>query len=148
MQFNSLAFAAFIAVVLSLYFVEGRRGHVRTQNVLLLASSYFFYGWWDARFLALILSVAAVDFLAASRIATAGTPSARKRWLALSLTWDLGTLCVFKYLGFFADSAAAALGALGFERVDEDTIRVTLSARQVRSWLITATGVEEEPADS
>ena len=58
MQFNSLAFAAFIAVVLSLYFVEGRRGHVRTQNVLLLASSYFFYGWWDWRFLSLIILLA------------------------------------------------------------------------------------------
>ncbi len=109
--FNSLDFATFLLVALGAW--HALPGRFRLP--WLLAASCFFYAWWDPRFLALILSVAAVDFLAAGRIARAATARSRRAWLGLSLAWDLGALCVFKYLGFFVESAEAALQALGFQ---------------------------------
>jgi D-alanyl-lipoteichoic acid acyltransferase DltB (MBOAT superfamily) len=52
MVFNSITFLIFLAVVLALYY---RLGH-RLQNWMLLAASYLFYGWWDYRFLGLLLT--------------------------------------------------------------------------------------------
>ena len=60
MQFISTAFWLFLPTVLVLYWVL--QGRLRAQNGLLLAASYFFYGWWDARFLALIAASTAIDF--------------------------------------------------------------------------------------
>jgi len=58
--FNSLAFAAFLPVVLALYYCLSHR----RQNWMLLAASYVFYGWWDERFLFLMICSTAFDFLA------------------------------------------------------------------------------------
>ena len=66
MLFNSLEFAIFLPVVFLLYQLSRKR--VRLQNTLILASSYLFYGWWDVRFLQLIIISTAVDFLAALMI--------------------------------------------------------------------------------
>ena len=60
MIFNSLAFAIFFALVFPAAFVL--RGHVKARNLLLLASSYFFYGWWDWRFLSLIVASTLIDY--------------------------------------------------------------------------------------
>ena len=61
MLFNSLAFLIFLPVVFLLYWkVLGQR--TRLQNYLLLGASYVFYGWWDVRFLSLIVLSSAVDF--------------------------------------------------------------------------------------
>lgn len=50
MFFNSIEFAAFLPTVLLVYYCLPRK----PQNVWLLAASYFFYGWWDWRFMALV----------------------------------------------------------------------------------------------
>ncbi|MFK7742646.1 MAG: MBOAT family protein [Planctomycetota bacterium] len=84
------------------------------RKASLLVASLFFYGCWDWRFLGLILGCAAVDYFCAKRIhacQTAGTKG--KRWLTISLCYDLGTLAFFKYFNFFADSATLFLGWLG-----------------------------------
>ena len=109
MLFTSLDFVVFLAVTFSLYW----RLPLRGQNLLLLAASYVFYGWWDWRFLGLIILSSAVDFVAGARIAGSSSVSARRRWLALSLGVNLGTLGLFKYFDFFAESLAAALGVWG-----------------------------------
>jgi D-alanyl-lipoteichoic acid acyltransferase DltB (MBOAT superfamily) len=111
MLFNSLAFAAFLSLALGLFHALPRRH----RTAVLLAASLVFYGWWDARFLSLVLSVAGVDFLAARGLARSSRPAVRRAWLALSVGWNLGTLAVFKYLGFFLESAEQALAALGLE---------------------------------
>jgi alginate O-acetyltransferase complex protein AlgI len=112
MLFNSFTFWIFFAVVLLLYRVLPHRA----QNRMLLVASYVFYGTWDWRFLSLILVSTVVDFFVGKAIAApAASDSARKRWLILSLCTNLGLLGIFKYLGFFVDSAAALLVALGFE---------------------------------
>jgi alginate O-acetyltransferase complex protein AlgI len=63
MLFNSGIFALFLAAFLPLYFFSRR--HVTARNLLLIASSYVFYGWWDPRFLILVAISTSVDYLAA-----------------------------------------------------------------------------------
>lgn len=112
MLFNSLVFLIFFAVVYGLYRVASHRG----QNHLLLVASYVFYGWWDWRFLALIALSTAVDFVSARKIHEghgSGDAKARKRWLAVSVAFNLGLLGIFKYLDFFIESTVAFLAAFG-----------------------------------
>ncbi len=58
MLFNSPEFIVFLVLVYSLYLIFP----FRLQNYLLLAASYIFYGWWDPRFLFLVVLSSTVDF--------------------------------------------------------------------------------------
>ncbi len=114
MLFNSWAFALFLIAVLLLY---GRLGH-RGQNRLLLIASYWFYGSWDGRFLTLIAVSTLVDFGAGQAIAQARRREDRfsmRRWLALSITTNLGILGFFKYWDFFVESAQVMLASVGLQ---------------------------------
>ena len=84
---------------------------VRARNLGLLAASYYFYAWWDWRFLGLILLSTAVDFLVGRAMASA-VGTARRRLLLVSLVTNLGLLGFFKYAGFFVASFRAAFGPL------------------------------------
>lgn len=66
MLFNSIAFGIFFIIVFGLYW--SLRRSYRSQNVLLLVASYFFYGWWDVRFLVLIVLSTVVDYYCALSI--------------------------------------------------------------------------------
>jgi D-alanyl-lipoteichoic acid acyltransferase DltB (MBOAT superfamily) len=122
--FNSLPFLVFFVVVYGLYLATMRR--LRLQNAMLLVASYFFYGWWDWRFLSLIFVSTLIDYVAGlfldRRVGGPGapddtpfrlSPGARRTALAVSLTSNLGLLGFFKYYDFFASSAADALQRLG-----------------------------------
>ena len=50
MLFQSAEFLVFLSVVFVLYWFIFKR-HLQAQNALILLVSYFFYGWWDWRFL-------------------------------------------------------------------------------------------------
>ena len=121
MTFNSYAFAIFLPIVLTLYY--GLR--LRYQNLLLLIASWVFYGWWDARFLALIGVSTVVDYWCGIRIHEARDERARKRYLVLSLVTNLGILGFFKYFNFFVGSAESLLSALGLS-VSTWTLRIIL----------------------
>ena len=102
----------------------------RAQNVLLLAASYLFYGWWDWRFLGLIWLSTAVDYTCGRKIAAAdpGTPRGRRLrrgWLLTSCATNLGLLGFFKYFDFFTESSVRALTLLGFA-ADWPTLNVVL----------------------
>ena len=90
MHFVSTAFWVFLPVVLVLFWVL--RGHWKWQNVVLLAASYFFYGWWDARFLLLIAGSTVVDFLVGVQLSRTPSERWRKAWLGVSLAFNLGML--------------------------------------------------------
>ncbi len=110
MSFTTLTFGLFLVLVFALYWrAPGRRG----QNLVLLISSYVFYGWWDPRFCALLLGSSLVDFYVARALGREGPPRRRKALLALSCALNLGLLGVFKYYGFFAESLASLFAALG-----------------------------------
>ncbi len=66
MLFTSFDFVFFFLFVLAAYWALRRR--LRVQNIFLLGASYFFYGYWDIRFLYLIVVSTAVDFCCAQII--------------------------------------------------------------------------------
>ena len=111
MIFNSIPFFLFIGIFLPLYFAL--RGKARLW--LCLIASYFFYGWWDARFLSLIVISTALDYFVGLQLDKTEEKSARKRLLILSMVVNLGFLAFFKYSNFFADSFADMLLSIGFE---------------------------------
>lgn len=103
MTFTSLEFAVFFAIFFALYwFVLQRK--LRWQNVLILAGSYLFYGWWDWRFLILIFVSSLVDFLVGRQMSKTEDETQRKYLLWLSLGVNLGVLGFFKYFHFFLDN--------------------------------------------
>ena len=121
MLFDSPVFFLFLPVVVASYWLLRWRG----QNVLLLLASYFFYGWWDWRFLGLILLSTGVDFYCARSIAGSSNVVRRKVLLTLSIVLNLGFLCIFKYLHFFVESFSATLSAVGLP-VNMTLLRILL----------------------
>ncbi|MDH3427579.1 MAG: MBOAT family protein [Gemmatimonadota bacterium] len=128
MLFNSVVFVAFFAVVYGLYL--GLQRKTSLQNALLLAASYVFYGYWDWRFLSLILVSTGTDYaigLALGRKEESAPEGERRRKLLVtaSVVVNLGILGFFKYFNFFADSLVDVLHALGMG-ADPITLRVVL----------------------
>jgi D-alanyl-lipoteichoic acid acyltransferase DltB (MBOAT superfamily) len=79
-----------------------------------LVASYFFYGWWDYRFLALILFSTVVDYILGIEIGKPSNQKKRKWYLYLSLFMNLGLLGFFKYYNFFVDSFANLLASFNY----------------------------------
>lgn len=103
MLFNSFEFAVFIPVVFIIYWFLLKKS-IKLQNVFLLISSYVFYGWWDWRFLGLILFSSIVDYSIGHYLGKTDRGLTRKTLLAISLTLNLGLLGFFKYFNFFIES--------------------------------------------
>jgi D-alanyl-lipoteichoic acid acyltransferase DltB (MBOAT superfamily) len=107
MLFNTPQFFLFLATVLLLFYCVPRSW----RRVLLLAASYWFYVSWNAKFVALLLTLTAIDYLAA-RVMERVPPGGRRRALLIaSLTANLGFLGFFKYYNFAAGNLASLLGA-------------------------------------
>ena len=122
MLFDSPIYFVFLALAALVYW---RLSH-RRQNVFLLLASYFFYGWWDWRFLALMIGGTAADFFIAHKVVPGRPESSRKKWLVLSLILNFTILGAFKYFNFFADSLVDALNLFGFHHVPLSLIRILL----------------------
>jgi len=113
MIFNSIDFGVFFIVVFLLNaFVFNK--NLKYRNIFLLVVSYFFYGWWDWRFLILIFFSSMLDFFLGKKIDEEQNPVNRKWLLAVSLGINLGLLGFFKYAGFFVESFTAAFTFFGF----------------------------------
>ncbi len=121
MVFNSIEFLIFLAVVYSLYAVLSHR----PQNLMLLVASYLFYGWWDWRFLSLVLFSTIFDYFVALGIPQCKTAASRKTLITASVCMNLGFLGFFKYFNFFADSAVTALNRIGLH-ADPVTLHIVL----------------------
>lgn len=111
MLFNSLNFAIFFPIVFLFYWFVTKR--LTSQNILLLAASYFFYACWDWRFLFLLMFSTVLDFYTGLKIADASTKGSKKFWLWTSIIINAGFLGVFKYYNFFVSSFADSLSYLG-----------------------------------
>jgi D-alanyl-lipoteichoic acid acyltransferase DltB (MBOAT superfamily) len=112
MLFNSIDFAIFLPIVLIVFWNLEKRSF-RLGNGWLLASSIFFYGWWDWRYLGLVFLSGGLDYWASIRIE--GSPSSfhRRMWLGVSVALNLGVLGFFKYYDFFVRSFVDAFTILG-----------------------------------
>lgn len=106
MLFNTLTYFWFFCIVFTVYwFILNKR--YKLQNLFLLAASYCFYGWWDARFLILICISSTADFFIGRAMQDQTTISKRKLLLAICLLFNLGILGFFKYYNFFIESFLA-----------------------------------------
>lgn len=103
MLFNSLPFLIFLPSVFVLYWFVFKKS-LLIQNIFLLVVSYVFYGWWDYRFLVLILASTLVDYFVGLLLAKFDNQAQRKLLLLASLIFNLGLLGLFKYYHFFIDS--------------------------------------------
>lgn len=116
MLFNSFSFIfAFLPVTLLVYFLLGRYREGRLSNGWLALASLFFYGYWDMRFLPLLLGSILVNYFLGGRIAGAkaqasGEKRAGRGWFYAGLLFNLGLLCWFKYMDFLIGSVDKLTG--------------------------------------
>jgi D-alanyl-lipoteichoic acid acyltransferase DltB (MBOAT superfamily) len=74
----------------------------------LLIASYIFYGYWEVKYLGLIIFSTLIDYFAGYAMGKKATKSEKKPFLYLSLLLNIGLLFTFKYYNFFFDSFIAA----------------------------------------
>ena len=114
MLFNSIDFAIFLPIVLILYWFVANK-NLKLQNLLIVAASYLFYGWWDYRFLSLILFSTIVDYSVGIGLLKQENITKRKILLWTSILVNLGFLGFFKYYNFFLDNFITAFSFFGTE---------------------------------
>ena len=125
MLFNSVEYIIFLPFVFFVYWAI--RNQVQYQNLFLLLVSYFFYGWWDWRFLGLIAFSSIVDFIVGKSIFQAESKTKRKIFLSISICVNLGILGFFKYYNFFIDSWVEAMSIFGIKQ-SVSTLNIILPA--------------------
>lgn len=124
MLFNSVDFAIFLPIVFILYWFVTNK-NLKLQNFLIVAASYFFYGWWDWRFLSLILFSTVVDYAVGMGLLKQENLTKRKILLWISITVNLGFLGFFKYYNFFLDNFVTAFSFFGSE-IHASSLKVIL----------------------
>lgn len=104
-----LGFLLLLLVFVLYYMTNQNNGRL----LVLLFASCVFYGWFEWKFLFLLLFVILTDYLVARALARQEGKRQRYRLLLLSLIADLSILIVFKYFNFFASSFASLLNWFG-----------------------------------
>ena len=125
MLFNSVEFLLFLPIVFVLYwFVFDKK--LKYQNLLILFSSYVFYGWWDYRFLSLILLSTIVDYFIGLSISNQASLKNKRILLWCSVLFNLGVLGFFKYYNFFIDSWIDLFSSVGYDIKSVWTLNIIL----------------------
>ena len=113
MLFNSIDFAIFLPIVFILYWSVNFFKKLSSQNCLLLIASYLFYGWWEWKFLSLIIISTITDYLIGLKIHKEDNNFKRKTLLLTSIGINLGILIFFKYCNFFIENFNTAFSFFG-----------------------------------
>jgi len=114
----------FLPIVFILYWFVAAKS-LKLQNFLIVFASYVFYGWWDWRFLSLILFSTLVDFSVGSGLKKTENINKRKFLLWSSIVVNLGFLAFFKYYNFFLDNFITAFSFFGQE-IQGDSLNIIL----------------------
>jgi len=114
MLFNSIDFAIFLPIVFILYWFAANRT-IRLQNFFVVVASYVFYGWWDWRFLSLIIFSTVLDYIIGISFSKAEKQNSRRALLWVSILVNLGFLGFFKYFNFFLDTFVTAFSFFGIK---------------------------------
>jgi len=114
MLFPTFEFALFFAIVFSFAWIlspwsGGRKG-------FLVLASYFFYGWWDWRFVSLLIISSLFNWLAGVLLSRFSSDLARRSIVVIAVIANLSLLGFFKYYNFFLESLDGLLLTLGLER--------------------------------
>ncbi|NQU51228.1 MAG: MBOAT family protein [Bacteroidetes bacterium] len=111
MLFNSITFFIFLIITFIVYWKSVSYSQ-RMSKLVLLVSSYIFYGWWDWRFLILILISSTTDFIIGNLLFKTKEQQKQKSLLILSIFINIGILALFKYFNFFIDSFKSLTGII------------------------------------
>ena len=123
MLFNSIEFGIFLPFIFLLYWVL--RKNVNTQNLFLLVASYFFYAWWDWRFLSLIVLCSTTNYVAGILMMKSEKQCTRKTVLIIACCISLGVLGLFKYYNFFINAFTDAFFLFG-KKLEPHTLNLIL----------------------
>ena len=107
MLFNSLDYILFLGFAVAGFWLLAR--HAQARIVFVFLASCLFYMAWHPAYIVLILGSTLVDYVVGLRIHATNDGKARKRWLILSLTSNLGLLGLFKYFNFTSQATADVL---------------------------------------
>lgn len=124
MLFNSIDFAIFLPIVFLLYWFVTNK-NLKLQNLLIVVASYIFYGWWDWKFLSLIVFSTLVDYTVGQLLHIETKATKRKLLLWISIIVNLGFLGFFKYYNFFLDNFISAFSLFGTE-IKANTLNIIL----------------------
>ncbi|MCZ7528059.1 MAG: MBOAT family protein [Acidimicrobiia bacterium] len=111
MLFPTVTFALFFLVVLPTSWLLMPRP--ARWRIFMLGASYFFYGYWNWRFVGLLVASTVWNQAFAVLIHRSGPETARRSLLGLAVAGNLATLGYFKYSDFFVSSAQNLLEQLG-----------------------------------
>ncbi len=110
MFFTQIEFIVFFLLLLScLYVAQGNK----SRKIVLLIASYYFYAYWDWRFLCLLLIITFSDYQIGKYLHRSDNSSHRKILIFTSILFNLSILFTFKYCSFFVLSFQHLLNLLG-----------------------------------
>ena len=112
MLFNSVVFLIYLPIIIGIFYLLKKTSY---KKLFLIIASYVFYGYWDWRFLFLLLISTIVDFILAKKIDRTDDKKIRKRFLITSISINLGILAIFKYFNFFIASLVDMGHSVGYE---------------------------------
>jgi len=150
MLLDSAVYLIFLFAVVTIYW----RLNQRSQNIMLLCASYFFYAWWDWRFLLLMATSTSVDYWMSLRIRDSSNDQTRRNLLFVSLALNFCFLGYFKYFNFFVDSFAGVADLVGMHNVPHALWKVILPPAisfytfQEVAYIVDVYQRKLEPADS
>jgi len=124
MLFTSIEFAAFLTTVFLIYWLVLNR-NLQIQNIFLLTAGYFFYGYWDWRFLLLLIAMSLINYAIGLQINRFQNLGVKKFWFISGLIMDIGVLSVFKYFNFFIDSLIDLVSVFGYD-ISRSTASIVL----------------------
>jgi alginate O-acetyltransferase complex protein AlgI len=110
MLFNSISFLLFASAFFLLFPLVKKINNNNLKWAFIVAASLFFYGWWDWRYIFVIVFTGLIDFFAG--LAMLRFPKRKRLLLLVSLSANLLVLFSFKYWTFFFDSLNSVLSLL------------------------------------
>jgi D-alanyl-lipoteichoic acid acyltransferase DltB (MBOAT superfamily) len=123
MLFPTVTFAIFFMIVLPVsWLLMPRR---QRWKLFMLGASYFFYGYWNWRFVFLIVASTVINQVFAHRIGVTRSERARRWLLGSAVVFNLGLLGYFKYYDFFLTSAQNTLNSFGLD-IAPEIVGITL----------------------
>lgn len=125
MVFNSITFLVFFIIFFIIYWFLNNKFSINVRNVFTILASYIFYGFWDWRFLGLIVLSSTIDYSIGILLKSDRKEIYRKMLLIASIIINIGILGFFKYFNFFIDSLNEFLYLFSIE-VNITTLKIIL----------------------
>lgn len=124
MSLTSFSFLLFFPIVFLLHYLVFSKNK-DVQNLFVILASCVFYGWWDWRFLGLVLLTALSTYYCGVLMGSKQDNKVRKRINIAAIVLNLGILFCFKYFNFFVQSFVDLFSAVGVS-MSISTLKIVL----------------------